>query len=55
MTVFALNDAHAAGESALGVEPVCLVDAGGQAFIGKYLKFAAQGDVNYFVHRLTLV
>ncbi len=38
MTVFAFNDANAAGVSMLSIEPVRLVDAGGQAVIGKYAK-----------------
>ena len=50
MTVFALIDANAVGVSTLSIEPVCLADAGGQALIGKYLKFAAQSDVDDFVH-----
>ncbi|WP_460128182.1 hypothetical protein [Pseudomonas sp. S3_A09] len=50
MTAFAFNDANAAGVSMLSVEPVCLMEAGGQAVIGKYLQFAALGDVNDFVH-----
>lgn len=50
MTVFALNDANAAGVATLSVEPVCLADAGGQALIGKYLQLTTQSDVDDFVH-----
>lgn len=50
MTVFAFNDGNAAGVATFSVEPVCLADTGGQALVGKYPKFAAQGDVDDFVH-----
>jgi hypothetical protein len=49
MSVLALNDAHAAGESTFSVEPVRLSDAGIKVGVGEDLQLSAQGDVNYLV------
>jgi hypothetical protein len=54
MAVFALNNAHATGESTLSVEPVRLSDAGVQVGISEDLQLSAQRDVDYLVHRLAL-
>lgn len=54
MAVFALNYAHATGESALRVEPVRLSDAGIQVGVGEDLQLSAHGDVNDLVHRVAL-
>jgi hypothetical protein len=54
MAVFALNNAHAAFEPALSVEPVRLADAGIQVGVGEDLQLTAQGDVNDLIHRVVL-
>jgi hypothetical protein len=54
MAVFALNNAHAAFEPALSVEPVRLADAGIQVGVGEDLQLTPQGYVNDLVHRVAL-
>lgn len=54
MSVFALNDAYAAGESTLSVKSVRLANAYVQIGIGEDLQLTAPGYMNDFVHGLAL-